>query len=52
MLMQKDARPASQDKPAPDQKQPRFLDQEPPRRVPIGRQHTDDIRVGEAEPCM
>ena len=40
--MQKDARPASPDKPAPDQKPPRFLDQDPPRRVPLSRQHTDD----------
>lgn len=40
--MQKDTRPASQDKPAPDQKSPRFLDAEPPRPAPLGRLRTDD----------
>jgi hypothetical protein len=42
MLMQIDTRPAPTDKPAPDQKPPRFLDSEPPRRVPLGRVRTDD----------
>jgi hypothetical protein len=41
--MHKDARPAPpQDKPAPDQKPPRFLDADTPRRVPLGRLRTDD----------
>ena len=40
--MQKDARPASPDKPASDQKPSRFLYSEPPRRVPLGRVRTDD----------
>jgi hypothetical protein len=42
MLMQKDARPASPDKPTPHQKQPRFLDADPPRPAPLGRLRTDD----------
>ena len=40
--MQKDTRPASPDKPASDQKPPRYLESDPPRRVPLGRLRTDD----------
>jgi hypothetical protein len=48
MLMQKDAAPASaqgkpgEDKPASDEKQPRFVGAEPPRLAPLGRLRTDD----------
>jgi hypothetical protein len=41
--MQKDATPAPVlDKSAPDGKQPRFLDADPPRPPPLGRLRTDD----------
>ena len=41
--MQKDARPAPpQDKLPSDEKPPRFLDVDAPRRVPLGRLRTDD----------
>lgn len=40
--MQKDAPPVSHDKPASDLKAPRFLETDPPRRVPLGRLRTDD----------
>jgi hypothetical protein len=41
--MQNDARPAPpQDKSTSDQKPPRFLDVDAPRRVPLGRLRTDD----------
>ena len=40
--MQKDTKPASPEKPAPDQKPPRYLESDPPRRVPLGRLRTDD----------
>ncbi|MFZ4685330.1 MAG: hypothetical protein ACOYMK_06930 [Hyphomonadaceae bacterium] len=43
MLMQKDATPAPvQGNFAPNGKQPRFLDADPPRPAPLGRLHTDD----------
>jgi hypothetical protein len=47
MLMQKDATSApalatSDDHKRADQKQPRFLDVDPPRPAPLGRLRTDD----------
>jgi len=40
--MQKDTRPAPSETSATDRKPPRFLDGEPPRRVPLSGLRTDD----------
>jgi|GEM_PF-1724444 len=41
--MQKDAKPAPDlNEPAPETKQPRFVDVDPPRRTPLGRLRTDE----------